>query len=226
MLRDLEPLFELMLHHYKPRFRRWIELEELKDKIIRAVGENSSEFPKHLVDFLSTALPFSSLFNRLPWIYPMKAFVFLLKATSLDLDIPIAKGSGGNQRKDNWDYEGRTWHLYSHILADAYGWTLEYIANLPVLEALSKVQEILTEKQLDKEFDWMQSEVAYRYDKASKKSYLQKLNRPAWMRPHMETIQRKKMPRYLIPVGAVNYDAIKEELRPREIEKTSEAKNA
>jgi hypothetical protein len=207
---------------YKIRFRKWLELEELKDKIIRAVGENSVEFPKHTIQFLSTALPFSFLFNSLPWIYPLKAFVFVTKLSYIETELPLMRSTGSkNNKKDAWDYEGRNWHFYSHMLAKAYGWSLEYIARLGIEEALAKIQEILTNEQLEKEFQWMMTEVAYKYDKGSKKSYLQKLDRPHFMRPTANAPKKTKISKSYIPVGNVDYSALGEDMRPKEIEKTT-----
>lgn len=202
------------------KFRTWVELEEQKDRIIRAVKEGA-DFSKHLTSFLSTALPFGGIFGFFYWMIPMRMFFIIVNLSRVKSDVPlIARMSPRNIKKEDWDYDGRAWHLYSHILADAYGWSLEYIANLLPEEALAKVQEILVDEQLRKEFEWSTTEVAYKYDKGSKKSYLQRLDRPYYMHPKMVAPKKSKMPRYLIPIGAVDYKAVGN-LRPKEIEKTS-----
>jgi len=56
------------------------------------------------------------------------------------------------------------------MLAKNYGWTLEYVSMLQVEEALAKIQEILVDEQLEHEFFYGLSEVAYSYDSSTKKS--------------------------------------------------------
>lgn len=93
--------------------------------------------------------------------------------------------------------------MYSHILAKAYGWSLEYIANLPVLEAMAKLQEIMTEEQLEKEFLWSTSQNAFEYDQKTKMSHFKKLPRPYWMLPKAKPLPKIKMRKDLVPMGNV-----------------------
>ena len=199
------------------RFEQWLKQESLKEKIIKAVEAGSDEFPTHLLEFVSTALriPVKYIANA-QWEKVIEAFYqILLKSPVVKLPLTEPHKSESNS-KDDWDYEGRTWHLYSHLIASHYGWTLEYISQLYVLDALAIIQEILTEEQLEREFTHSLSEIAYPYDKSTKKSHYQPLPRPHWMRPKIKEVRRFKMPKGILPIGDVDYSAIPDEIRPKE----------
>jgi hypothetical protein len=103
----------------------------------------------------------------------------------------------------DWDYDGRTWAYYSHLLAKAYGWTLEYVAEMDVNEALAHLQEIMTDDHLEKEFTYSLSEVAYPYNKSTKTSNFKPMTKPYWMRPPMKQIPTYKIRRDMLPQGRI-----------------------
>lgn len=198
-------------------FKEWVVQEERKEKIIKAVRDRSDEFPTLLIEFVSTALRVSPAWiEDIPWNNLVDAFYsILLRYPSVD--IPITQPyKRDTESKDDWDYDGRSWPFYSHIIAAEYGWTLEYISQLKVYDALATIQEILTKEQLDKEFLHHLSEVAYQYDKSTHKSNYVAMKRPSWMSPKIKEVPRFKMPASFLPVGAVDYRALPEELRPQE----------
>ena len=96
------------------------------------------------------------------------------------------------KKKPVWDYEGRTWYSWVHDLAHAYGWSMEYIAELDIDDASSLLQELIIDDQLEKEFYWMTSEIAYPYNESSKKSEFKPLDRPIWMRDEIRSIKEGK----------------------------------
>ena len=156
-------------------------------------------------------------FNHADWLLIAKAF-YVCVSLSPKLELPITAPTDEKSKEEPWHYQNRTWNLYSHMLAKSYGWTMEYIANLPVLDALAHIQEILVDEQLEREFIYDLSEVAYSYDQRSKTSKHVPLPRPYWMRPKVKGIQEIKtfkIPASALPMGNVNYDAIPEELRPK-----------
>lgn len=198
-------------------FREWVEQQVGKDKILKAVRDKSDEFPVHLIQFISTALHISpGHLERLPWQVIIKAF-YLLLAKHPIINLPIVSAYVDSVSKDDWDYDGRTWHLYSHLLAKHYGWTLEYISQLQVVEALAKIQEILTDEQLDREFFHGHSELAYTYDSGSKKSTFVPLPRPPWMHKPIQPTRKLVFPKGSLPLGNVNNDAVPEADKPKEL---------
>ena len=76
--------------------------------------------------------------------------------------------------------------------------------------------------QLEREFYYGLSEVAYHYDAATKKSKFVPLPRPNWMRPKVEPekVVKTPIPASMIPMGVVISDnVLPDELLPKEYEK-------
>lgn len=193
-------------------------MEQQKEKVIKAVGEGSDEFPNHLLFFISTALHVNSkYFQDAEWDKIILAFYTIcLKSPVMKLPL-LEPGDTESNKKDAWDYEGRTWNLYAHMIAKSYGWGLEEISQLKIEQALSMIQEIITDEQLDKEFIYSLSEVAYPYNKNTKEQKFTPLPRPSWMRPRVKAIRRYPIPINAMPSGVVNYDALPKEVQPKEI---------
>lgn len=200
----------------EPNFKRWLHLESLKENVIKAVREGTS-FPTHLFHYLDTALPVKHLFYcEADWFKVIELF-YVCISKSPKLELPITTPTDERHKPESWNYEGRLWYLYSHMLAGEYGWELDYIANLKIFDALAYIQEILTDEQLDREFYYGLSEVAYDYDKATKKSKLREMPRPHWMRPLIKPVEKIIIPASMLPIGNVIMDSIPDELKPKEI---------
>lgn len=192
----------LLKFQKQPRFGRWVRLEEQKNKILRAVEESSDEFPNHLFDFLSTALYLPShYFRGADWTKIVIAFYKSLSILSYKTTLALFEATKEKKKVDtvSWDYDGRAWHLYSHMLATQYGWSLEYISNLRLNDALPLIQELLLEEQLEKEFQWTMSERSSYYDDKAKVSKANPLPRPDWMNRHIDPVKELKVTQ--IPVG-------------------------
>jgi hypothetical protein len=183
-------------------FRKWLTLENLKSELLSAAEDAS--FPDKVYSYLSAALeiPIEKL-KKQPWENTVQT---LMKAGNPVVlkDFPILRGATKNGKAVDWDYPERTWVYYSHVLAKAYGWTLEYIADLEVNEAIAHLQEVFTENQLENEFAYSLSEIAYPYNKSSKKSEFKPMERPYWMKAKVSNVARKVMMRKsMLPVGNV-----------------------
>lgn len=183
----------------RPKFRKWVELEEAKQSIAEAT--EVAGFPDKVFGYLSIA------FGRKPkegyWKTSVFSFMESLDKSYIDIPIPMIKNSPKSSKESEWEYEGRTWFHLSNILASAYGWTLEYIANLDVVEAFGHIQEILTEKHLEQEFHYSLSELAYPYSKSTKKGEFKPMPRPYWMRPISKPIKKIRIRRDMAPIGAI-----------------------
>lgn len=177
-------------------FRKWVELEDHKKLIAEAV--EGSDFPNRVVAYLSTAFG-DKKWERKPWKTPVFSMVKGFEKFN-PAPLPILHPPKDNKKSD-WDYEGRSWNYFSHLLADAYGWTLEYIAEIDVNEALGHIQEVLTDNYLRQEFQHSLSEVAYSYNKNTKKSDYKPLPRPYWMRPISKPTKKVRIRRDMLPMG-------------------------
>lgn len=183
-------------------FRKYIELENLKSQLIKEA--ESEAFPDKVFAYLSASLSISvKRLEKKSWEDTVKSLLKEASRFSPDRELPMLKDAPKEPgEKVQWDYPNRTWNYYSHLLAQAYGWTLEYIANLDVDEALAHLQEILTDEHLEHEFVYSLSEIAYPYSKASKTSTFKPMKRPYWMRVAVKPIRKMRMRRSLLPVGA------------------------
>lgn len=183
----------------KPKFRKWVELEEAKQSITKAT--EIAEFPDRVFGYLSIA------FGRKPkegyWKTSVFSFSEALDKLHVDIPIPMIKNPPKNGKESEWEYEGRTWFYLSNILAGAYGWTLDYIADLDVVEAFGHIQEVLTDKHLEQEFYYSLSEIAYPYNKSTKKGEFKPMARPYWMRPASKPIKKIRIRRDMAPIGTM-----------------------
>jgi hypothetical protein len=77
------------------------------------------------------------------------------------------------------------------------------IAELEVEDAFALLQEIETDKQLEREWAWQTNELAYPYNKDTKKSDFHPLPRPAWMRIKAGPPPKTRIPKKMMPVGNI-----------------------
>lgn len=110
-------------------------------------------------------------------------------------------GKGGEA--EPYDYPERNWAWVVHKLASRYGWTRHYIMELWPEEAACYLQEILVSEANEAEERHSLSELAYRYDSASKTSKYIPLPKPEWMVSGSELPKPVKMLRSLLPYGSV-----------------------
>lgn len=184
-------------------FKKWIELENKKASFIEAA--DSEAFPELVFAYLSAALdvPVNRM-DRKQWGSTVLTLTETVNSYTQPKGIPILDSAPKGGKEADWNYSGRDWHYYSHLLAEAYGWTLEYIANLEVLTAFAHLQEILTDEFLEREFYHQLSELAYKYDKGSKKSNYVPMKKPYWMNPAApKEIKKIKVRRDMLPVGLI-----------------------
>lgn len=204
----------------KYKFKQWIELEEIKGYIFRAAEETRVEFPELVFDFLSAALFLDKKeLATQKWSDVLGMFADVCKDLVPDQDIPILHAPKGNGAKEAWEYRGRTWYFYANKFAEKYGWELEYSADLSVKDALGLIQEMLVDEQLDREFQWGMSEASVTYDKLSQQTRPNPLPRPYFMAQAKEKdlpVQKIKIPKNLLPIGSVNYDAVPDDFKPQD----------
>lgn len=186
----------------KISFRQWFICEDYKDKLIETRGDG--RFPETVFAYLSFVLniPEKKL-AEMEW-----SRVFDLLGTALSsspkIEIPIVKDAPSGRKPVSWDYPERGFNRYINILAGKYGWSIEYISELEVSQAFALIQEILTDEFLEQEFYYSLSDVAYPYNKSTKKSTYKPMDKPYWMRAaSAEKPKRIKIRRDTLPVGRV-----------------------
>ena len=88
--------------------RHWLELEDIKDNIKKAVEiGNSDEIAHHIYAFISTALRIEEDLSSLPWLEVSSVFGLLYQLNTPIHDFPLLRA----KIKDKtvaWDYKGRS----------------------------------------------------------------------------------------------------------------------
>jgi hypothetical protein len=181
----------------------WIKLEDIKP--LKTTSRD--EFARQIYLYLSVALGMTKEeLEALPWSEVAEAYVEVVSKNLPSIDFPLLKPRDKDKDEDiPWEYEGRTWYLWAHIIAKSYGWDLEYIAKMDIDDAIALIEETMVSEQLDKEWWWSINEGAYSYDDKTKKSTFNPLSRPMWMRKEVQPpLERKVMiPKRLIPMGII-----------------------
>lgn len=162
-----------------PKLRKWIELEDIRLKL--EIAADDKTFLENYFGLLSAAIGISiTELEELPWLEVSNAYVQVVTNQAPKLDFPMFKFKSKKEGYD-WTYEGRTWYIWSHLIAKEYGWTLEYIANLDINDAIGLMHELVAGEYEKREWEWGLSEIAYPYDPNTKKSIYKPLPRPEWM---------------------------------------------
>jgi hypothetical protein len=149
-----------------------------------------------------------SKFDEAPWHEVISAF---RQTRNLNI-IPDAENysllrnveTSKNKKTVAWDHDDREVLLWIHTIANSYKWSKSEIEELWPEEAIAYIQEILVEEQLNREFLYSLSEIAYPWDKATKKSKFRPMERPLWMvagggRKNDRVLKK------MLPVGNVIY---------------------
>lgn len=191
------------------KLREWLKLDAVREKLVDAIDTKDIDgLSKSMCAFVSVASNVSvDILLSLPWYEIAEAFSMIEAENKLRLDFALLRT--GKKKPDNpaWEYKGRTWYWWLHILSSHYGWTSEYIAELDIDDATGLLQEILTEEQLEREWQWSLTEIAYPYNENTKKSNFKPLDRPEWMMmaspEFMPKIPMVRIRKDMMPVGFI-----------------------
>lgn len=205
-----------------PRLSKFLYLEETKNKIRQAAKRKEKQFPDLLVSYVSAAFFIPKfILNWVRWDLLFALFGIAVSHSKPNIDIPLLRPHKSKEKKDPWDYDGRGHSMYVHIIAKAYGWSLKEIENLEVDTALKLLQEIITDEQMDKEFLWGMSNKSYIYNYKTKFGKPNPLERPYFMKEETKAPEKMMIPKSVLPMGVVSYNAIKTEYQPKEIKHSS-----
>lgn len=189
----------------RAKLKHWFQLEAIRGKIGEAADKGDTSQVSELVcEYLSVASHEPrETFLDVDWIETATAYVETVQFNQPNIPFPLFTAKEQQEKKEPWDYQERNWYLWLHQLAKFYGWSIEYISELELEDGIALLQEILTETQLEKEWQWQMSEIAYPYDPGSKTSKFKALDRPEWMRPKANVIKKVKMKSSMLPVGNI-----------------------
>jgi hypothetical protein len=189
--------------------RDWLRLEEIRGDILEAAEKRDTSREYDLiVSYLSTASELivgDDLADK-PWNETLDYYENAIAVNAPTIHFPMLNAQEREEKKMPWEYKGRSWYFWLHLLASEYHWDANKIGLMDVDDALGLYQEILINEQLEREWEWQRTELAYKYDETSKTSSLVPLPRPAWMREPIIAPPRIKIPKGMLPVGNVEYD--------------------
>ena len=144
----------------------------------------------------------------------LQAFVSLRLDNTLKFKAPfLTQSDEGNSKVPPYDYPGRTWALWVHMIASRYGWSKSQIFDLWPEEAACYMQEIALSTFEEMENQRALSEVSYQYDKNTKKSKFIPMTKPGWM---VKSEQQRQSDRELFADGTMkkSWDYVPPEWMP------------
>ena len=191
---------------HRATLKKWLELEDIRLGIKKATDSKDKHVSELIYTFLSVAFGIPDInWDTLTWIRVAEIYTKIITLNLPKYNFPILNIDSSDGGKVAWDYEGRTWYLWSHMVMSKYGWHLDYVANLDIDDALALIQEILIEEQTAKEWEWSLSEIAYPYNENSKSNKFVPLERPKWMRVEqkIEPVKKVKILRKHMPIGNI-----------------------
>lgn len=190
--------------------RGWASLDDLRRSIDKsAKEENWSAIPDLI--FRTIELCVDNFDRESFWMDAAQLYDESIKANEPTKQFPILT-TKDKSKPLPWEYEGRSWFFWLHTLAKNYGWGAEEIGKLDLDDAIGLYQETLIDDQLDKEWDYGLSEIAYPYNSSTKKSVFKPMERPSWMKPiapKNTPVRKTKIPVASMPIGnIVNLDEV------------------
>lgn len=186
------------------RLRQWLQFEQLQVSLQKS--DKQTEYADALCLLVSTMLeiPVETV-NAAPWYEVLQAHAEIVMRNQVRT-IPLTRPTMSKESSVPWEYAGREWYWWLHTFAKQYGWGREQVEELDIDDAVSLLQEILVEEQLQREFQWGLSELAYPYNETTKKHVFKPLSRPEWMKDQPTVIlpaQKVKFPKSMLPIGRV-----------------------
>ena len=204
----------------RARLGGFLRLQQARETLLEGVkNEDNRTIVTGLYAFLRVLLTdlTEEEFYKAPWYEIASAYLSIEGVNIIPNkeDYAIIRLAVGKENRVAWHHPERSAIIWVHMIAKAYGWSRDEIFNLWPEEAIGLVMEILADEQYDREFLHALSEVAYEYNKSTKKSSYKPLQRPAWMifadrdKKRIMTKLRKEW----LPVGNVIFpDDVDEEL--------------
>ncbi len=207
----------------RARLGGFLRLQQARESLNKGIKNGGNG---HIVggifEFLSVALPDLKPkdFHSAPWYEVFNAHIAIESLNQVPDGAQFAilrlPDSGG--KPVPWDNPLRAILIWIHLIAKTYAWGKAEIEELWPEEAIAFVQEIMADEQTDREFIYSLSEVAYEYNKTTKRNHFRPMTRPGWMMLQQEKKELiTKLRRDMMPVGKIVYPrGVDEDLKPHE----------
>ena len=170
-----------------------------------AAKTHSPDVPDLICRFLTAACDSSEgYWNSLPWQQVVEGYHQLQDVNMPSWTVPmLSVMRGAKPRVEPWLYIGGEWYYWLHTFTEVYGWPEDKIADMEIENAFALMQEILVERQLHQEWEYMMSDKSVTsYDKG-KTFEVRSLPRPDWMTPAIPKPKPAKVPKAAMPIGVV-----------------------
>jgi len=185
--------------------RGWAKLDEIRLAMDEAIS--TGDFENYFLSaskFVEIAsVPNNIKWEEVSWFDFLTAFFACVEINKPTIPFPILNDIKVKDEKPPWEYSGRSWYFWLNLFASAYGWTQGYVGDLDIDTAIGLYQELEIDDQLQREFTYSLSELAYPYNEKTKKSRYVPLERPNWMRPIVQKPKKIQISRDLLPLGIV-----------------------
>jgi hypothetical protein len=206
--KDAKPVFR------KFRLKEWLGMQAYLSTIRAAAKTQSPGLPDLIYRFLAAATDSNEEhWKRLYWELAVNGMVQIQQANEFAWKPPLALFPDEVEAaKSPWLYTGRDWYFWRHVFTEYYGWQEQYIADLEVEEAFALMQEIMTEEQMEKEWEYGLSEKSVSYDPKTKQGHFNPLPRPNWMRPATPVITKVRVKKSMLPEGVIDVSGMGDKL--------------
>lgn len=190
------------------KLKKWAEMETTLKSIKECVDQGNYKKVSTLIVQVINLCGIKGDFKNKPWNETASTFSDAQSVNKVRVNLPILKQSASKEQDDPWDYIGREWAWWLNLFASNYGWNEAETAELDIDIAISLYQEIQVDEQMEREWTYGLSEMAYEYIPSTKKSKFRPLERPKWMLATKANYKKKepkkiKILASMMPVGNV-----------------------
>ncbi len=167
------------------KLRKWSQLEGIRKPLDTAISKKdfntTFDMMVKLIE-MAVSTPVEIDWFSVYWEDFIYLYSQVVSLNSPTIEFPILR-SASKEKPQPWEYEGRSWYFWLNLFSRNYGWSEDIIAEMDIDTAIGLFQEISIQEQMEKEWQWSLSDIAYQYDKSTKKSVYKPLARPNWMTP-------------------------------------------
>lgn len=196
---------------YTPlKFGDFLRLEKCKENITESIKTlNRKTFLKTIQTIIDLQLGREVFLDAYSPDVVLYTVFEILNGNRLETELQFLKpppDDGKESKTEIWHYPGRFYSQLIHILANNYHWELDKILQSDLNQLLFFIQEILVDAQMEREWTYGLSELAYKYNEGTKKSEFVPLMRPHWMDEKLKAglPEKVRIPRSLLPYGVTN----------------------
>lgn len=191
-----------ILYQYIPRarFGNHLRLADIADEVSQAFSDGNAKEASRLINAYFFIAGFKT--DELSGFQQLVAYYKLVELNQLQGLFAFQKQTIEPGKEPPYAYNNRFIVWWIHKLASRYGWSRNDIFELWPEEAAAYLQEIFLSEVEEWEQERSLSELAYKYDKTTKKSRFIPTPKPNWMVMEEET-KTIRIRRDMLPMGEI-----------------------